>query len=138
MAVLVLQRLLMVSVSVFFDVDMSVSLGMTLISLCWLLLQLGARPYRVGWVNALQAVASACLLLLTILNSSAGAFASAGFDPAGTPLEAVQDEAEWAMVALLFVPPLTWAWFTGRGLVRQRAGLGRLQRQLACGATRPA
>ena len=28
------------------------------------------------------------------------------------------------MVALLFVPPLTWAWFTGRGLVRQRAGLG--------------
>ena len=114
----------MVFINVFVDMDAGISVGLMAIGLWWLLFHLMARPYRVRWVNTLQTVAGMCLLLLTILNSSTGAFASIGFDPAGTPLEQLQDATEWMMLVLLFIPALTWFAFTAQNLMGMNSDAG--------------
>jgi hypothetical protein len=124
MAVLILQRLLMVAVSVFVNMDVAVSLGMMIISLWFLMFQLLARPYKIEWVNTLQTVASACLLGLTILNSTAGVFLSVGFDPVGTPLEQIQQESEILMLLLLVVPPMSLGLLWGREILHKRRAEG--------------
>jgi hypothetical protein len=91
----------MVAVGVFVNMDVAVSLGMMIISLWFLLFQLLARPYKIEWVNTLQTAASARLLGIIILNSTAGVFFSVGFDPVGTPLEQIQQESEILMLLLL-------------------------------------
>jgi hypothetical protein len=110
----------MVVVSVFVTMDVGVSLGMMIISLWFLMFQLLVRPYKFGWVNTLQTVASACLLGLTILNSTAGVFLSVGFDPSGTPLEQLQQESEILMLLLLVVPPLSYGLLWWREIQKSR------------------
>ena len=68
-AVLVAQRLIMVSVTVFVNDASLISDGVTLVAFFGLVVQLLAQPYRVQWVNTLQTVASACLVSLTIFAS---------------------------------------------------------------------
>jgi hypothetical protein len=98
-AVLVAQRLLMVSVTVFVNDALLISVGVTLVAFFGLVVQLLAQPYRVQWVNILQAVASACLVSLTICSFASGVFIAVGFDPNNTPLRAVQDHLEICTVA---------------------------------------
>jgi hypothetical protein len=107
-ALLVLQRLLMVSVSVFFNVAAEISVGMLCVSTWFLLFQIYAAPYKSQHANALQTLASSCLVGITIMNSVPSGFTSAGFDPAGTRLGTFQDNMYIIMGVLLLVPLLVW------------------------------
>ena len=121
MAVVVLQRLLMVLVSVFINTDVAISLGIMLISLYFLLCQLLAKPYSTDWVNTLQLVANTCLLGLTILNSTTSVFLSVGFEPIGTPLERIQRQSDILMFVLLVVPPISFGLLKAREISHQRS-----------------
>lgn len=105
-AVLVAQRLAMVSFATFENEQIGKANGVVLVAMCGLVLQLHSRPYRVSWVNTLQAVAYTCLVGLAVLNLATQVFDAVGFDPAGTPLLSQQHEADILMFAILFLPPL--------------------------------
>jgi hypothetical protein len=105
-AVLVLQRLLMVSVTVFINDEVGISVGVALVSLIGLVLQLQARPYRTTWVNTLQSIANTCLVTLAMLNYASGVFVAVGFDPSGTPLKGVQDNLDSLMISTAVLPPM--------------------------------
>jgi predicted outer membrane repeat protein len=107
-ALLVLQRLLMVSVGTFLNVVMEASLGMVFVALWFMLLHVYSAPYKSQQANTVQAVASVCLLGITILNSIPSGFTSTGFDPAGT-LDYLEATVYAIMFSLLLVPLLAWA-----------------------------
>jgi hypothetical protein len=106
-AVLMLQRLLTVMCQSLSTEALVSSLGVTVVSFFFSLIQLYTRPYRVHRVNVLQLVATICLTLLSVLNSVQSAFVSAGVDTeqAG-PLAALVRDADWMMFLLLLPPPL--------------------------------
>ena len=105
-AVLVLQRLLMVAVAVFINGEMGIAIGVTLVALLGMLLQLLVRPYHTKWVNSLQTLACTSLCIITTFNFGSGVFSAVGFDPTGTPLQALQEHLDLAVLLLLFLPPL--------------------------------
>jgi hypothetical protein len=77
-AVLVAERLAMVSVTTFLNDRIAQAEGVVLVAVVGLALQLHARPYRVAWVNTLQTVAYACLVGLTALNAANKIFVAIG------------------------------------------------------------
>jgi predicted outer membrane repeat protein len=108
-ALLVLQRLLMVSVGNFVKISTAVSVGMSFVSACFLLVHVYAKPYKHQHANVTQTIASLCLLGITILNSVPSGFASSGFDPVGTPLDGLDVAVRTIMFVLLLIPLAVWA-----------------------------
>jgi predicted outer membrane repeat protein len=105
-AVLLLQRLLTVACHSLASSELETELGVTVVSVWFLLLQALVKPYRVQWVNTLQLVAGWCLVMLTVLNSASNSvFVSVGVDVSSTPFKILDSTANSLMVALLF-PPL--------------------------------
>ena len=118
-AMLVVQRLMMVSVTVVFNGEVERSIGVTLVALFGLLLQVQARPYKTQWVNTLQSIANTCLVSLAVFNYASGVFFAVGFDPADTPLSVVQDNLDIAMLLLVLLPPLFFAFHMIRNMRRK-------------------
>jgi hypothetical protein len=123
-AVLILQRLLTV-VSLIFEAsinhmysrshmqacnslvstELQAELGVSIVSVWFLLLQALVRPYRVQWVNHLQLLAGWCLVMLSVLNAaSSSAFVSLGVNIVGTRFEGLREAAGWMSFFLLWPP----------------------------------
>jgi hypothetical protein len=115
--VLMIQRLLIVFISVFVKNEMGVSIGMMAVCLFFLVLQLLVRPYKTGWVNVLQACASMCLTGISMLDSSSRILDSAGVDVSGTPLAPLLLETNRWTLALLFMPAAMWVCFVLREML---------------------
>jgi hypothetical protein len=151
-AVLILQRLLTV-VSLGFDAsinhmysrrnlqacnslaptELQAELGVSIISVWFLLLQALVRPYRVQWVNHLQLLAGWCLVMLSILNAaSSSAFVSLGVNTVGSPFEGLREAAGWMSFLLLWPPVImlllytTYEISTGKFVLALVALLGAL------------
>jgi predicted outer membrane repeat protein len=107
-AILMAQRLLMVSVAVFATVEATMSVGMLFVTVWFLLVHIYSMPYREAPVNIIQTVEKACLVGLAVFSSVLSVFASVGFDPTGTPLQKLKDSLYLGMSVLLISPPLFW------------------------------
>jgi hypothetical protein len=132
-AVLILQRLLTV-VSLSYDVsikrmysrshsqacnslaptELQAELGVSIVSVWFLLLQALVRPYRVQWVNHLQLLAGWCLVMLSVLNAaSSSAFVSLGVNIVDTPrFEGLRQVANWMSFLLLWPPVIMLLLYT--------------------------
>ena len=78
-----------------------------MISFASLILQIGAQPYRVRWVNTLQAIANSCLVLLCVLEMVFSAFTTATFDyHTDAAVESFVQQVDNLMVLLLFPTPI--------------------------------
>jgi hypothetical protein len=105
-ALLALQRLATVMCRTFATEAVEASLSVTMVSMFFLILQMIARPYRVGWVNTLQLIASISLVLLSILETVFSAFVSATYTINGSPLEAIGHRISYLMALLLLPAPV--------------------------------
>jgi hypothetical protein len=105
-ALLALQRLATVMCRTFATEAVEASLSVTMVSILFLILQMAARPYRVGWVNTLQLIASFSLVLLSIFETVFSAFVSATYTIKGSPLEAIGHRISYLMALLLLPAPL--------------------------------
>jgi hypothetical protein len=105
-ALLALQRLATVMCRTFAAETVEASLSVTMVSMSFLILQMIARPYRVGWVNTLQLIASLCLVLLSMLETVFSAFVSATYTINGSPLEAMGHRMSYLMALLLLPAPV--------------------------------
>jgi predicted outer membrane repeat protein len=112
-AVLMLQRLLTVACHSLASSELETELGVTIVSVWFLLLQAIVKPYRVQWVNTLQLVAGWCLVMLSVLNSASNSvFVSLGVDVLSTPFQLLGSTANILMFALLWPPLLMLSVFT--------------------------
>jgi hypothetical protein len=112
-AVLMLQRLLTVMCQALSTKAIASSLGVTVISFFFTLLQLLVRPYRVSRVNDLQLLASVCLTFISVLNAAQSAFESAGVDADQDPaLASLVRTTDLLMFLLLLPPPLMLMYHT--------------------------
>jgi hypothetical protein len=139
-AVLVLQRLMMVSVAVFLTTGLTISVGTCFISVWYLLFQVACRPYREDWVNSLAMVTCLCLVGISVLSSASSVFTTIGFDPSGTPLAHLVQQFDILMLVLLCLPLLVFGCHyagnqpslrrcsnsNGEGEVRARSGSGSI------------
>eukprot|EP00935_MAST-01C_sp_MAST-1C-sp1_P001417 g1417.t1 len=84
------------------------SLGVTVVSLIFAMLQVHAKPFRSEWTNWLQLVALVCLTLVSLLHMARSVLDTVGIDAnseqAG-PLAGLVGGTDWVMLALL-LPPL--------------------------------
>jgi hypothetical protein len=84
-------------------------LGVSIVSVWFLLLQALVRPYRVQWVNHVQLMSSWCLVMVSILNAaSSSAFVSLGVNIENTPFKGLRQAADWMMFLLLWPPAIMW------------------------------
>jgi hypothetical protein len=105
-ALLALQRLVTMMCRTFATQAIEASLSVTMVSMFFLILQMVARPYRVGWVNTLQLIASISLVLLSMFETVFSAFVSATYTIKGSPLEAIGHRISYLMALLLLPAPL--------------------------------
>jgi hypothetical protein len=112
-AVLMLQRLLTVMCQSLSMEAIVSSLGVTVVSFFFTLLQLLVRPYRVSRVNDLQLLALVCLTLISVLNAAQSSFESAGVDADQDPaLASLVRTADLFMFLLLLLPLLMLMYHT--------------------------
>merc|ERR1711988_1171642 len=90
----------------FSDIQAKASLSVAMVSLCFLLLQVLQRPYRVAWVHQLQLCANTCLVLMCMLQQLHSDFASAVFVVERSPLADFNHQVNACMLLLLFPTPL--------------------------------
>jgi hypothetical protein len=105
-ALLALQRLVTMMCRTFATQAIEASLSVTMVSTVFLILQMVARPYRIGWVNTLQLIASFSLVLLSMFETVFSAFVSATYTIEGSPLEAMGHRISYLMALLLLPAPL--------------------------------
>jgi hypothetical protein len=105
-ALLALQRLATVLCRTFATEVVEASLVVSMISMFFLVLHMIARPYRVGWVNTLQLIASLCLVCLSMFETVLSAFISATYTIKGSPLEALCHRISYFMALLLIPAPV--------------------------------
>jgi hypothetical protein len=95
--------------------ELQAELGVSIVSVWFLLLQALVRPYRMQWVNHLQLLAGWCLVMLSVLNAaSSSAFVSLGVNiVVGTsPFEGLREAAGWMSFLLLWPPVLMLLLYT--------------------------
>merc|ERR1712137_1523240 len=85
--------------------EISVSIGVALVSTAFLVLQLLVRPYRKVWVNRLAFCAALCLVIFNICSSLTAAFMSFGVDARQSDVYAFSERLKLGMFFSLLPAP---------------------------------